>query len=151
MKHRAGEIPCDEALFERLRTLRRTLADARDVPAYIIFSDVALREMANKYPASEAEFGRIAGVGKQKLREFAQVFSRRSPIISAQIRDKFSPTLSPRRRRPRNAVSAIPCAKRCDASELAQLLSKSRVNAVSSRTPFTVTSPKRSRQVKNLS
>jgi ATP-dependent DNA helicase RecQ len=74
MKHRAGEIPCDEALFERLRTLRRTLADARDVPAYIIFSDVALREMANKYPASEAEFGRIAGVGKQKLREFAQVF-----------------------------------------------------------------------------
>ena len=74
MKHRAGEIPCDEALFERLRTLRRTLADARDVPAYIIFSDVALREMANKYPASEAEFGHIAGVGKQKLREFAQVF-----------------------------------------------------------------------------
>jgi len=74
MKHRAGEIPCDEALFERLRALRRTLADARDVPAYIIFSDVALREMANKYPASEAEFGRIAGVGKQKLREFAQVF-----------------------------------------------------------------------------
>ncbi|MFZ3374469.1 MAG: DNA helicase RecQ [Chthoniobacterales bacterium] len=74
MKHRAGEIPCDEALFERLRTLRRTLADARDVPAYIIFSDVALREMANKYPATEGEFGRISGVGKQKLREFAQVF-----------------------------------------------------------------------------
>ena len=74
MKHRAGEIPCDEALFERLRTLRRTLADARDVPAYIIFSDVALREMANKYPVTEGEFGRISGVGKQKLREFAQVF-----------------------------------------------------------------------------
>jgi len=72
--HRAGEIPCDEALFERLRTLRRTLADARDVPAYIIFSDVALREMANKYPVTEGEFGRISGVGKQKLREFAQVF-----------------------------------------------------------------------------
>jgi ATP-dependent DNA helicase RecQ len=74
MKHRAGEIPCDEALFERLRILRRTLADARDVPAYIIFSDVALRVMANKYPVTEAEFGRISGVGKQKLREFAQVF-----------------------------------------------------------------------------
>jgi len=74
MKHRVGEIPCDEALFERLRILRRTLADARDVPAYIIFSDVALREMANKYPVTEAEFGRISGVGKQKLREFAQAF-----------------------------------------------------------------------------
>src|SRR5207249_6975548 len=48
VKHRAGEIPCDEALFERLRMLRRRIADARDVPAYIIFSDVALREMVNK-------------------------------------------------------------------------------------------------------
>jgi ATP-dependent DNA helicase RecQ len=74
VKHRMGEIPCDEALFERLRTLRRTLADARDVPAYIIFSDVTLREMANKYPATEAEFGGIPGIGKQKLREFAPVF-----------------------------------------------------------------------------
>jgi ATP-dependent DNA helicase RecQ len=74
IKHRPGEIPCDEALFERLRTLRRTLADKRDVPAYIIFSDVALREMANKYPATESEFGRISGVGKQKRQEFAQVF-----------------------------------------------------------------------------
>jgi ATP-dependent DNA helicase RecQ len=74
VKHRAGEIPCDEALFERLRMLRRRIADARDVPAYIIFSDVALREMANKYPTTEAEFGRITGVGKQKRQEFAQAF-----------------------------------------------------------------------------
>jgi len=73
-KHRAGEIPCDDALFERLRSVRRRLADVRDVPAYIIFSDVALREMANKYPTTELEFGRISGVGKQKLREFAQIF-----------------------------------------------------------------------------
>jgi ATP-dependent DNA helicase RecQ len=74
VKHRAGEIPCDEALFERLRSLRRGLADARDVPAYIIFSDVALREMASKYPTTELEFGRISGVGKLKLREFAPIF-----------------------------------------------------------------------------
>ena len=38
----AGEITCDEVLFERLRELRKKLADERDVPAYIIFSDVAL-------------------------------------------------------------------------------------------------------------
>src|SRR5213078_833409 len=38
----AGEIECDEALFERLRTRRRKLADERDVPAYVIFSDVSL-------------------------------------------------------------------------------------------------------------
>jgi len=73
-KRRVGDIPCDELLFERLRALRRKLADERDLPAYIIFSDVALREMANRYPASEAEFGRISGVGKQKLQEFSAVF-----------------------------------------------------------------------------
>jgi ATP-dependent DNA helicase RecQ len=44
------------------------------VPAYIIFSDVALREMASKYPTTELEFGRISGVGKLKLREFAPIF-----------------------------------------------------------------------------
>ena len=73
-KRRVGDIPCDELLFERLRGLRRKLADERDIPAYIIFSDVALREMANRYPASEAEFSRISGVGKQKLQEFSAVF-----------------------------------------------------------------------------
>src|SRR5262249_52362822 len=42
-KHRAGEIACDETLFEQLRQLRKRLADERGVPPYIIFSDVALR------------------------------------------------------------------------------------------------------------
>jgi ATP-dependent DNA helicase RecQ len=71
---RAGEIACDEALFERLRALRKTLADERDVPAYIVFSDVALRQMAREYPASEREFERISGVGEKKLREFGEIF-----------------------------------------------------------------------------
>jgi ATP-dependent DNA helicase RecQ len=50
------------------------LADERDVPAYIVFSDVALRQMARDYPASEREFARISGVGEKKLREFGAVF-----------------------------------------------------------------------------
>jgi len=74
-KHRAGEIKCDEALFEQLRALRRQIADKRDVPAYVIFSDVALREMARAYPTTEAEFRRIPGVGEQKLRDFAEPFT----------------------------------------------------------------------------
>ncbi|MDQ6656353.1 MAG: DNA helicase RecQ, partial [Verrucomicrobiota bacterium] len=45
-KDRAGNIECDELLFDQLRTLRRQIADERNVPAYVIFSDVALREMA---------------------------------------------------------------------------------------------------------
>jgi len=71
---RPGELACDEALFDRLRQLRRTLADARDVPSYIIFSDVSLRQMAREYPANEREFARISGVGERKLQEFGRVF-----------------------------------------------------------------------------
>ena len=73
-KHRAGEIACDEALFEKLRALRKQLADERGLPSYIIFSDVALRQMARFYPASDGEFSRISGVGDKKLREFGAVF-----------------------------------------------------------------------------
>ena len=72
--HQAGEIACDEMLFERLRGMRKHLADERGVPPYIIFSDVALRQMARFYPANENEFSRISGVGTQKLREFSAVF-----------------------------------------------------------------------------
>jgi ATP-dependent DNA helicase RecQ len=75
-KHRAGEISCDEALFERLRGLRKRLADERAVPPYIIFSDVSLRQMARFYPATEKDFSRISGVGERKLREFGDFFRR---------------------------------------------------------------------------
>jgi len=71
---RAGEIACDEALFERLRALRGRLAADRGVPPYIILSDVALRQMARRYPASERDFAGISGVGDKKLREFGAVF-----------------------------------------------------------------------------
>ena len=73
-KHRAGEIGCDEALFEKLRQLRKRLADEQAVPPYIIFSDVALRQMARFYPQTEVDFARISGVGEKKLREFGDVF-----------------------------------------------------------------------------
>jgi ATP-dependent DNA helicase RecQ len=69
-----GAIECDEALFERFRALRRQLADERGVPAYIIFSDVSLREMARNYPMNSTEFRRIPGVGEQKLKDFGEAF-----------------------------------------------------------------------------
>jgi ATP-dependent DNA helicase RecQ len=71
---RAGEIACDEILFERLCELRKRLADERALPPDIIFSDVALRQMARDYPESEAGFARITGVGEKKLRGFGEVF-----------------------------------------------------------------------------
>lgn len=73
-RHQAGEVECDEALFEKLRELRKKLADERSVPAYIIFSDVSLRQMARSYPASPAELAQISGVGERKLAEFGDLF-----------------------------------------------------------------------------
>jgi ATP-dependent DNA helicase RecQ len=73
-RRKPGAIECDEVLFERLRTLRRQLADERGVPAYIIFSDVSLREMARKYPTNSTEFRHIPGVGEQKLKDFGEAF-----------------------------------------------------------------------------
>ncbi|HEX9046814.1 MAG TPA: RQC domain-containing protein, partial [Verrucomicrobiae bacterium] len=73
-KHHIGEIACDEALFEKLRALRKKLADERGVPPYIVFSDVALRQMARFYPANSSEFSRISGVGEKKLQEFGTQF-----------------------------------------------------------------------------
>ena len=64
----------DDTLFHRLRQLRKTVADARDVPAYVVFSDVALRQMAREYPSNEREFLQISGVGNKKLQEFGDVF-----------------------------------------------------------------------------
>jgi ATP-dependent DNA helicase RecQ len=72
--HRAGEIDCDEALFEILRKLRKEIADSRDVAAYIIFSDVSLRLMAREYPTTERALANIAGVGTRKLDEFGAQF-----------------------------------------------------------------------------
>jgi ATP-dependent DNA helicase RecQ len=88
---RVGEIACDEVLFERLRLLRKKLADERDVPAYIVFSDVALRQMARQYPCNERDFSRISGVGEKKLREFGEMFlGEIAAHLQAQPRQIFA-------------------------------------------------------------
>lgn len=69
-----GAIDCDEKLFERLRRLRKQIADERGLPAYIIFSDVSLRQMARYYPTTDSDFARINGVGERKLADFGKVF-----------------------------------------------------------------------------
>ena len=50
------------------------LAGQRGVPAYVVFGDRSLVDMASKKPASEAEFAQVFGVGEAKLRDFAEPF-----------------------------------------------------------------------------
>jgi ATP-dependent DNA helicase RecQ len=66
----------DGALFQRLRALRRALADAEGVPAYIVFSDAVLARMAAERPRDEAGLLAVAGVGPAKLARYGQAFLR---------------------------------------------------------------------------
>ena len=64
----------DHDLFESLRNLRRELATERGVPAYILFSDTTLRDMARIRPGSAAALLSIRGVGERKLADLGQRF-----------------------------------------------------------------------------
>jgi ATP-dependent DNA helicase RecQ len=66
----------DDELFQHLRALRRTLADAEGVPAYIVFSDAVLARMAAARPTDEGAFLAIPGVGPAKLARYGTAFLR---------------------------------------------------------------------------
>jgi ATP-dependent DNA helicase RecQ len=66
----------DRMLFEALRQLRREFAESLGKPAYIIFTDDTLREMARLRPATLEEMRRVRGVGDNKLRDFGERFLR---------------------------------------------------------------------------
>ena len=61
-------------LLDRLKQLRLTLAQERGVPAYVIFSDRSLADMAHRQPHTNDEFAQIHGVGEVKLRDLAETF-----------------------------------------------------------------------------
>ena len=63
-----------DALFERLRTLRKQIADSLGVPPYVVFSDATLSEMAQKKPVSEAQMKAISGIATEKYRRFGETF-----------------------------------------------------------------------------
>jgi len=64
----------DRGLFEVLRTLRKTLADAQNYPPYMIFNDSSLKQMAAKRPCTPEDFRKITGVGDKKLESYGSIF-----------------------------------------------------------------------------
>ncbi len=67
-------LDVDEELFEQLRALRKRLADAQRVPAYVVFSDATLAEMAARKPRTEADLLEVGGVGQTKLERYGEAF-----------------------------------------------------------------------------
>jgi ATP-dependent DNA helicase RecQ len=62
--------PAAEPIFERLRAWRGAVAKETGVPAYVIFHDATLRQIATDLPGSLAELGKISGVGENKLAKY---------------------------------------------------------------------------------
>jgi len=65
----------DEGLFDELRALRRELAGERKAPAYIVFGDASLRDMARCRPTTLENFNHVHGVGQKKLDDYGEVFT----------------------------------------------------------------------------
>jgi ATP-dependent DNA helicase RecQ len=63
-----------EALFDRLRQLRKRLADEQNVPPYVIFNDSTLREMATRKPLSKRDMLLISGIGEKKWELYGEMF-----------------------------------------------------------------------------
>ena len=61
-------------LFDRLRAVRKAIGSERSVPAYIVFSDRTLLDMAAKWPQSRAALLEVHGVGQRKLVEYGDAF-----------------------------------------------------------------------------
>jgi len=86
----------DRDLFEELRVLRRTLAEQRQVPPFIIFSDATLRELARARPSNLDNMRLIYGVGDAKLREYGDCFLQIVVRFSQEHDVSMDVTLPPR-------------------------------------------------------
>ena len=64
----------DEALLARLRDLRRTISREEQVPAYVVFPDRTLAEMAVRRPTNANALGQIRGVGPVKIDKYGELF-----------------------------------------------------------------------------
>jgi ATP-dependent DNA helicase RecQ len=65
---------CEAELFERLKSLRRTIAEEENVPAYIVLSDASLMEIATYLPLHKNDFAQISGFGEMKLAKYGEKF-----------------------------------------------------------------------------
>lgn len=74
-KRRGGAVDgIHQLLFDKLRVLRKQIADAANVPPFVVFSDATLLEMAARKPRDERELLSVTGVGENKLRKYGAAF-----------------------------------------------------------------------------
>ena len=101
----------DRGLFDTLRVLRRKHATARNVPAYIVFGDACLRDMARRRPSSIEGFLEVSGIGQAKARQYGEEFVAtiaeycRTHALDRDIDPSVKPVPKPARRRKRTRAT----------------------------------------------
>ncbi len=70
----SGPLDTDAGLFEKLRALRRRLADEQGVPVYVVFNDATLRGLAAAKPTDREAMLRVSGIGPAKLNSYGEAF-----------------------------------------------------------------------------
>lgn len=73
-KEKSKKEVIKDALFEKLRILRKKIADEQNVPPFVIFSDATLSDMAQKRPINRFQMMAVSGVGEQKFRQYGDEF-----------------------------------------------------------------------------
>jgi len=108
----------DQELFEKLRVLRRQIADDKEVPAFVVFSDATLRDLARRRPSTWDGLLGVAGIGEQKRSDYGTRFLE---CITAHCRTRSIPTdITPQQRPgPRVRINGMTPVSRDDATALA--------------------------------
>ena len=102
-----GDLEYDRDLFQKLRELRKRIADAKGVPPYVVFGDRTLQQMAYYYPQSRDAFSRISGVGEAKLEQYGEGFLglMREYASLHQLHERPIPQSARRERKTARALS----------------------------------------------
>lgn len=108
----------DQELFEKLRALRRQIADEEQVPAFVVLSDATLRDMARRRPSTWVNLLSVTGIGERKRADYGERFLA---SITAHCRTHSIPTdvTPPNRPRPPAPILGIHPVSRDDATNLA--------------------------------
>lgn len=83
-KEKSKKEVIKDALFEKLRILRKKIADEQNVPPFVVFSDATLSDMAQKRPINRFQMMAVSGVGEQKFRQYGDEFINEILVFSGQ-------------------------------------------------------------------
>lgn len=98
------DLDFDTGLFSELRALRKQMADERNVPPYILFSDATLKELSRYFPVTKEEMLDIKGIGQMKYEQYGEVFLQliqewreKHPEVQEKIRISDAPRVRKKR------------------------------------------------------